>query len=40
MDLLTLRGQLDEIDAQIVKLYEERMEISSRVADYKIETGK
>lgn len=40
MDLLTLRGQLDEIDEQIVKLYEERMAISSKVADYKIETGK
>ncbi len=40
MDLLTLRGQLDEIDEQIVKLYEERMAISSQVADYKIETGK
>lgn len=40
MDLQTLRGQLDEIDEQIVKLYEERMEISSQVADYKIETGK
>lgn len=40
MDLLTLRGQLDEIDEKIVKLYEERMEISSKVADYKIETGK
>ncbi len=40
MDLLTLRGQLDEIDEQIVKLYEERMAICSKVADYKIETGK
>ncbi len=40
MDLLELRKQLDEIDEQIVRLYEERMEISSKVADYKIETGK
>ncbi len=40
MDLLTLRGKLDEIDEQIVRLYEERMTISSKVADYKIETGK
>lgn len=40
MDLLELRSQLDDIDEQIVKLYEERMEICSRVADYKIETGK
>ncbi|MBD5450667.1 MAG: prephenate dehydratase [Lachnospiraceae bacterium] len=40
MDLAVLRGQLDEIDEKIVQLYEERMEICSQVADYKIETGK
>ncbi|MDE6404097.1 MAG: prephenate dehydratase [Lachnospiraceae bacterium] len=40
MDLLELRGQLDRIDEKIVALYEERMAISSQVADYKIETGK
>lgn len=40
MDLLELRGQLDGIDEQIVRLYEERMELCSKVADYKIETGK
>ncbi len=40
MDLLELRGQLDVIDEKIVALYEERMAISSQVADYKIETGK
>ncbi len=40
MDLLELRGKLDGIDEQIVKLYEERMEICSQVADYKIKTGK
>lgn len=40
MDLLELRGQLDEIDEKIVALYEERMTISAKVADYKIETGK
>ncbi|MCR4903544.1 MAG: prephenate dehydratase [Butyrivibrio sp.] len=40
MDLLELRSQIDQIDSQIVKLYEERMEISSQVADYKISTGK
>lgn len=40
MDLLELRSQLDVIDEKIVKLYEERMAISSQVADYKIETGK
>lgn len=40
MDLLKLREQIDEVDAQIVELYEKRMEISRQVAEYKIETGK
>lgn len=40
MDLLELRRQIDEIDAQIVELYERRMEICGRVAEYKISTGK
>lgn len=39
-DLGKLREQIDAIDAQIVSLYEKRMEISGRVAEYKIETGK
>ncbi|MBD5527653.1 MAG: prephenate dehydratase [Lachnospiraceae bacterium] len=40
MDLLELREQIDVIDKQIVELYERRMEICGRVAEYKIETGK
>lgn len=40
MDLLKLREELDRIDEQIVRLYEERMEVSSQVADYKIQTGR
>lgn len=40
MDLTQLRMQIDEIDSQIVKLYEERMDICSQVAQYKIENGK
>ncbi|MDE6847403.1 MAG: prephenate dehydratase [Lachnospiraceae bacterium] len=40
MELLELREELDRIDEQIVNLYEERMDICSKVADYKIETGK
>ena len=40
MDLLELRGQLDEIDAQFVELYEKRMELCGQVAEYKIENGK
>ena len=40
MELRELREELDKIDEQIVRLYEERMEISSKVADYKIQTGR
>lgn len=40
MDLGVLRGQLDEIDEKIVKLYEDRMGVCRQVAEYKIETGK
>lgn len=39
-DLLELRNQIDEIDDQIVKLYEDRMKVSAEVADYKIKTQK
>ena len=39
-DLLELRGQLDEIDEEIVALYEKRMNVCKEVAAYKIETGK
>lgn len=39
-DLSVLRDRLDEIDEQIVKLYEERMEVCEGVAEYKIATGK
>lgn len=40
MDLLELRNQIDEIDQQIVRLYEQRMDICGQVAEYKIQTGK
>lgn len=40
MDLSELRQQIDEIDNQIVDLYEKRMDVCSQVADYKIATGK
>ena len=39
-DLTELRGQLDEIDGQIVALYEKRMDVCKEVAGYKIGTGK
>ena len=40
MDLSELREKLDQLDEQIVRLYEERMAVCSEVADYKIATGK
>ena len=40
MDLLRLRERIDEIDGKIVELYEQRMEISRQVAEYKIGAGK
>lgn len=40
MDLLKLREKIDEIDAQIVELYEKRMDVSRQVAEYKIGVGK
>ena len=40
MDLLDLRNKLDKLDAQIVELYEDRMELCRQVAEYKISTGK
>lgn len=40
MDLSELRDTLDDIDRQIVMLYEKRMDVCGQVAEYKIETGK
>lgn len=40
MDLLELRDKLDIIDSQIVKLYEDRMDLCKQVAEYKISVGK
>lgn len=39
-DLLELRDKLDVLDKEIVRLFEERMEICGEVADYKIANGK
>lgn len=33
-DLLELRDEIDQIDSQIVDLYERRMAISEEVAEY------
>ncbi len=40
MDLLEFRQKIDEIDEQIVELYEKRMKISEDVAEYKIANSK
>lgn len=40
MDLRELRERLDQIDEQIVELYEKRMEVCGQVAEYKIGAGK
>ncbi len=37
MDLSEYRKQLDDIDRQLVELFEKRMEVSGRIADYKAE---
>lgn len=39
-DLQEIRVEIDKIDEQIVKLYEERMQLATDVAEYKISTGK
>jgi chorismate mutase/prephenate dehydratase len=39
-DLGEIRQEIDQIDEQIVQLYEERMRLASEVAEYKIGTGK
>lgn len=38
--LQELREQLDEIDSQIVELYQKRMEVCGKVGEYKVATGK
>ena len=39
-DLISLRGRIDEIDREIVRLYEERMQVTDEVGEYKIRTGR
>lgn len=39
-DLLELRDQIDEIDREMVRLFEKRMDICRQVAEYKIANGK
>ena len=39
-DLSVTRKEIDEVDKQIVKLIEQRMDLALEVAKYKISTGK
>lgn len=39
-DLQQCREVIDEIDKEIVRLFEKRMEVSTQVAEYKIQVGK
>ena len=39
-DLLDIRNEIDGIDRQIVELFENRMMLTTQVAEYKISTGK
>ena len=39
-DLQQYRHEIDRIDNEIVRLFEERMEVCEKVARYKIQTGK
>lgn len=40
LDLMKIRRELDVIDSQMVKLFEERMSLCADVAEFKVETGK
>ena len=40
MDLGVLRDQIDDIDKQIIRLFEERMDVAEQVVRYKIGCGK
>lgn len=40
IDLQEIRGQLDEIDSQLVALFERRMTLCGSVAEFKLGTGK
>ena len=40
MDLGVLRDHIDDIDKQIIRLFEERMDVAEQVARYKISCGK
>jgi len=40
MDLSEIRVEIDSVDKQIIELYQKRMELCTKVAEYKLSTGK
>ena len=40
VDLQECRDRIDEIDSEIIRLFEQRMKVCEDVAEYKINTGK
>ena len=38
-ELRELRGEIDAIDTELVKLFEQRMDVSRQVAETKMEQG-
>lgn len=40
LDLLEIRNEIDKIDQEIVTLFEKRMQLTGKVAEYKISKGK
>lgn len=40
LDLQEIRNKLDEVDKELVSLFEERMKLCAEVAEFKIRTGK
>lgn len=39
-DLADIRDEIDQIDRQLVRLYEDRIKLTAQVAEYKRSTGK
>lgn len=39
VDMKKYRDKIDKIDAQILKLYEERMDVARSIGEYKLENG-
>jgi len=40
IDLQECRDEIDKIDSEIIRLFEQRMKVCEDVAEYKIRTGK